>query len=115
MAVCRQAKQLRDELYRRPERAKRFGPGFAALVKRPRHGQRGQVTYKGVATNRLPRKKKNREKVIALDKFGWFFETRRRRRWAFIEKTTRSLPRPEPPAGACPHGMQTSSIASTAR
>ena len=91
MAVCRQAKQLRDELYRRPERAKRFGPGFAALVKRPRHGQRGQVTYKGVATNRLPRKKKNREKVIALDKFGWFFETRRRRRWAFIEKTLPQL------------------------
>ena len=91
MAVCKEAKRLRDELYERPERAKRFGPGFAALVKRKRHGQRGQVTYKGNAVNRLPRKKKNREKVIALDKFGWFFETRRRRRWAFIEKTLPQL------------------------
>ena len=40
--------------------------------------------------NRLPRSRKNKEKVIALDKFGWFQETRRRKRRAFLE---RELPR----------------------
>ena len=101
LEITEEAARLRAHFVERPAAAAARGTGFAALVKRKRAGQRGDVTSNAAVTGRLPRHPKNKEKVLALDKFGWFRETRARERRRYIAETLPLLRA----AGMCSKGI----------
>ena len=90
-ALAARAKALRERELTRPLEAVHTGNLFVRLQKARRTGRQGDASKTGRATNRLPKGKRNREKVLAADKYGWFRETRRRERRGFVEGAGRRL------------------------
>ena len=89
--IAANARLLRECVQTRPAEAVQRGDLFVKTFKAKRSGRRGDASKKGNATNRLPTSKRSREKVLAEDACGWFRETRRRERRAYVKVAARQL------------------------